>query len=352
MIENDSIIKADDVVLVTGANGFIGSRVVDALLKYGFRRIRCFVRPTSSMDGLNRVLGSFNSECVETVKGNLLSREDCNVAAKGVRVIYHLAANTAGGSFPNAFMNSVVTARNLMDAALKYKSLKRFVNVSSFTVYSNWKARPGSLLDENAEVEFKTQERGDAYCYAKVEQEKIVMEYGRVHDLRYVILRPGAVFGPGSKGLTSRVGLGTFGVYLHLGGSNRIPFTYVDNCADAIVLAGLKPGIDGEIFNIVDDNLPSSRMFLRMYKKNTRNFRSIYLPKKVSYLLCYLWEWYSNWSANQVPPLFNRRRWASEWKGNRYSNEKLKKLVGWEPRVPFDEAAKRYFDCCRSRGIR
>src|SRR5438874_10347596 len=56
--------------------------------------------------------------------------------------------------------------------------------------------------------------------------------------------------------------------YTTLFRSNTIPLTYVDNCADAIVLAGLKPGVDGEVFNVVDDDLPSSRRFLRLYKQN------------------------------------------------------------------------------------
>ena len=55
-----------------------------------------------------------------------------------------------------------------------------------------------------------------------------------------------------------------------MGGSNTIPFTYVDNCAEAIVLAGLVKGVDGEALNIVDDDLPSSREFLRLYKNNVR----------------------------------------------------------------------------------
>ena len=85
-----------------------------------------------------------------------------------------------------------------------------------------------------------------------------------------MIVRPGVVYGPGNKGITGRVGLGTFGLFLHLGGSNEIPLTYVDNCADAIVLAGIKGGVDGEVFNVVDDDLPTSRKFLRLYKKNVR----------------------------------------------------------------------------------
>jgi nucleoside-diphosphate-sugar epimerase len=119
--------------------------------------------------------------------------------------------------------------------------------------------------------------------------------------------------------------------------------SYVENCADAIVLAGIKKGVDGQVFNVVDDNLPTSRAFLRLYRENVEHFQSIFLPKSLSYLLSCLWEWYSGWSKGQLPPVFNRRRWASDWKGNTYSNEKLKRLLGWTPKVPFDEAARRFF---------
>ena len=75
---------------------------------------------------------------------------------------------------------------------------------------------------------------------------------------------------PAKQRIHGRIGMDTFGVFVHLGGSNPIPFTFVDNCADAIALAGLKPGVDGEVFNVVDDDLPSSRQFLRMYKTGSQ----------------------------------------------------------------------------------
>ena len=77
-------------------------------------------------------------------------------------------------------------------------------------------------------------------------------------SLPYVIIRPGAVFGPGKSAITGRVGINTFGFFIHLGGGNVLPLTYVDNCAEAIVMAGIKPGIEGEVFNVVDDDLPTS----------------------------------------------------------------------------------------------
>ena len=61
------------------------------------------------------------------------------------------------------------------------------------------------------------------------------------------------------------MGIDTFGFFIHLGGSNQLPLTDVDNCAEAVVLAGLKPGVDGEIFNVVDDDLhlTSAGLFYR-----------------------------------------------------------------------------------------
>ena len=118
------------------------------------------------------------------------------------------------------------------------------------------------------------------------------------------------------------------GCFCILGGSNTIPFTFVDNCADAIALAGVTPGVDGEIFNVVDDDLPSSRRFLRLYKKNVKQFASLYVPHGVSYALCWLWERYSAWSEEQLPPVFNRSRWYANWKKTRYSNQKLK--ASWD----------------------
>src|SRR5258706_11230070 len=148
-------------------------------------------------------------------------------------------------------MNSVVPTRNLLDACVQNDSLKRLVSISSFSVYTNQNKPCGQLLDESCPVEERPELRGDPYSFAKVKQDKIVTEYGKKHGVPHVIVRPGFVYGTGNEAITGRVGIATFGVFLHLGGSNSIPFTHVDNCADAIALAGLKKGIDGEVFNVV-----------------------------------------------------------------------------------------------------
>jgi nucleoside-diphosphate-sugar epimerase len=333
-------IKPDDRILITGATGFIGSRVVRNLVERGFRNLVCFVRPSSNMQRIESLLAETKNSGVSVVTGNLLSRMDCEAACKDVKLILHLAAGTGDKSFPDAFMNSVVATRNLLDASLQYGSLRRMVLVSSFAVYTN--RQRSSRLDESCPIEEHPELR-DAYCYAKVKQEQLVADYAEKHGVGYVMVRPGSVYGSDRRAITGRVGLGTFGIFLHLGGSNRIPFTHVENCADAIVLAGLVQGVDGQAFNVVDDNLPTSRQFLRRYKKHIRNFRSIYVPHLVSRTLCGLWEKYSQWSEGQLPPAFTRGRWYSEWRRTKYSNEKLKRQLGWRPRLSTEEALQRYF---------
>jgi nucleoside-diphosphate-sugar epimerase len=336
-----SIVDFDDRILVTGAAGFIGRRVVDALTRRGYRNVRCLVRRASGTSGLAR-----DRAGLDVVEGNLLSREDCRRIAKDVAVVIHLAAGTGETSFPDAFLNSVVTTRNLLDACVENGGLRRFVNVSTFAVYTNTALPRRRVLDESAPIETRPQRRADAYCYAKVKQEQIVREYGEKFGIPHVTVRPGSVYGPGRGGVPARVGLGTFGVFLHLGGSNSIPLTYVDNCADAIALAALRAGIDGEAFNVVDDDLPSSRQFLRLYKKHVQRFGSIYVPHAVSYGSCWLWQKYSAWSKGQLPPVFNLARWHTQWKRTRYTNDKLKTRVGWTPRVSMEEGLKRYFESC------
>ncbi|MCI0540291.1 MAG: NAD(P)-dependent oxidoreductase [Verrucomicrobiales bacterium] len=348
-MNNTFIVSVTDRILVTGSNGFIGAQVVKTLLEYGFANLRCFVRPSSKLETLKSVLGRcYGQREVEFVTGDLQYREDCRKAVEGASVVIHLAAGFEK-SYAGAFMNSALATRNLLDAVLEDGQVKRFVNVSSFAVYSNLGLRRGALLEESCPLEDLPQERNDAYGFGKLKQERLVREYGDKYALPYVILRPGAVFGPGNKAVSGRVGIETFGFFLHLGGSNELPLTYVDNCAEAIVLAGLKQGVDGEVLNVVDDDLLTSRQFFRAYKKAVRPRFSLGLPYAITFVFCAAWEWYSKWSKCQLPPAFNRRRCSAEWKGNRYTNRKLKAKLGWTPRVPMNRAMELFLEQFKSR---
>jgi len=343
---DEYLIQSTDKILVTGANGFIGSRVVRNLLSQGFKNIRCLVRSENSIKNLRQFEQEFGV-ALEYVYGNLLSPDVCRVAAEEAYVVYHLAV---GGdkSFPGCVMNTVVTTRNLLDAITPEGTIRRFVNVSSLAVYSNAHLKRRALLNESCPVESDLIGRHDPYAYAKAMQDDIVRQYAREKGLRYVIARPGVVFGPGKSRVPGRVGIDTFGIFLHLGHGNQMPLTYVDNCAEAIVLAGLIKGIDSEEFIIVDDNLPTSRHFLRNYKKQARRFLSVPVPYRVFYVFSLLWEKYSSWSQGQLPPAFNRKTCAAYLKGNVYSNEKAKTRLHWHPSVGMTDALTRFFASVRA----
>lgn len=330
-------------VLVTGAAGFVGSRVVTSLLLLGFEKVYCGVRRSSDLALLRSSIPKGYASRCKIIEANLLSPEECRQLTNGVELVYHLVAGR-GKSFPSCFQGSVITTRNLLDSLLEHRQLKRFVNVSSFAVYSMFKSKRDTVWNEACPLEDNLDERYDAYVYGKLKQDELVQHYQEQLGIPVSIVRPGIVFGPGKKAIPGFVGIDTFGFFMHLGGSARIPLTYVDNCADAIVLAGLLKGVEGEVFNVVDDELPTSRVFLRNYKRRVRNFVSLPVPYPVTYGLCALWEWYAKRSEGQLPPVFNRRACAFAWRGHRYSNRKLKERLGWRCRVPMQEALRRYFE--------
>src|SRR5262245_65563188 len=104
------------------------------------------------------------------VEGNLLSAEDCTTSTRDVPVIFHLAASRGDKSFPDAFMNSVVTTRNLLEASRRHHCLRRLVNVSSFAVYGRAHRPRGRLLDETCQIEDREVLRGVAFCLAMVKK--------------------------------------------------------------------------------------------------------------------------------------------------------------------------------------
>src|ERR1019366_8190002 len=129
--------------------------------------------------------------------------------------------------FSGTFLNTVVTTRNLLEAVAPQAGFKRFVNISSFAVYSNYNLGRFQTLDENCPVEDDPVGRFDPYCYGKLRQDQMAFKYGRERGVPYVIVRPGAVYGPRSRSpLHGRIGFDTFVFFIHVGGGNRIAFTY------------------------------------------------------------------------------------------------------------------------------
>jgi nucleoside-diphosphate-sugar epimerase len=330
-----------DKILVTGSNGFIGTRVVENLLARGFFNLRCFVRPASELAALRKILARFPAATgVEIMAGDLALAADCRRAAQSVSVVFHLAASLAK-TFEAAQKNSLAATRQLAEALLDVGQPGRFVLVSSLSVYSNVAMPRGAVLDENSPLETEPEKRLDPYAYGKLGQEEILRELGSRRRLPFVILRPGTVFGPGSRELTGRLGRRASRLFVLVSGGNQLPLTFVDNCADAIVTAGLKPGVDGEAFNVVDDELMTSREFMRAYRSRVGGLIVVPVPYFAMHCVCAACD-VARKFVKKVPRVLNRRRGAAEWRGNRFTNRKLRERTGWQPPVPMAQAMERF----------
>jgi nucleoside-diphosphate-sugar epimerase len=237
------------------------------------------------------------------------------------------------------FLNSVIPTRRLIEASLA-ADVRRFVLVSSFGVYGAAELKSGSLVDESTPVD-RTPHRRDPYSYSKVVQEQVAWEACRQGGLPLVVVRPGVIIGPGRGALSSRIGLQLGPLLIRMGGGQTLPYVFVDNCSAAIRQAGLIEGIDGEAFNVLDDELPTGKQILRMYRQAGHRQRSLWIPRPCIQPLAGLYEWYHRFSRGQLPAVITRYKTASMWKSLRFTNQKAKSRLRWSPNVRFEEAFRR-----------
>lgn len=334
-------------VLVTGSNGFLGTALVERLLAHGQTDLRCFVRAGSDRARLEAVLRRHEAEQAEVFVGSLASVETAREALAGVDTVYHLAA-AMRGSAADMFLSSVVASKNLLEAVIQMARPSKIVLVSSFGVYGVAQLPRGALVDESTPLENKP-ERRDIYSYSKLRQEQLFWDYQREHDLALVVLRPGVIYGPGGGGLSARIGVALPGVFLFLGGSNPLPLSYVDNCAEALVVAGRAANAVCEIYNVHDDDLPSCRQYFARYQREVGRVRSLPVPYPMLLAGSWLVERYHAYSQGQLPAIFTPHKTRSSWGGNRFSNDKLKAL-GWQQLVSTEEGMRRTFEALRLGG--
>ncbi|WP_437636686.1 NAD(P)-dependent oxidoreductase [Sorangium sp. So ce315] len=332
-------------VLVTGSNGFLGSALVDRLLAHGETDIRCLVRPASNRARLEEI-EKRRGAALEVAVGSLATKEAAEHAVEGVDVIYHVAA-AMGGAPADMFLNTVVASKNLLEALVHTGRSPRVILVSSFGVYGVADLPRGYIVDENTPLESRPAQR-DLYSQAKLRQEKLFWEYQARYGFPLTVVRPGVIYGPGGNAFSGRVGMSLFGVFLHLGGRNILPLTYVDNCAEAIAIAGRSEVAKGQVYNVHDDDLPTADVYLARYKREVKPIRSVSVPYFALTGISKLVERYHAHSKGQLPAVFTPYKTATSWKGNRFDNTKLKAL-GWKQLVSTEEGLQRTFAYLRER---
>jgi nucleoside-diphosphate-sugar epimerase len=168
-------------VLITGATGFIGSHLVDELLKRNYN-IKCLVRKTSNLRWLE-------GKPVEYIYGGLFDNKAISGALKDVDYVYHIAGVTFAKKKEEYFRGNSEATKNFIEVCYKTNpNLKRFLFVSSQTTVgpSPDKEHP---VDENTLYHPIT-----TYGRSKMEAEKAVLEY--FDKMKCTVVRAPAVYGP------------------------------------------------------------------------------------------------------------------------------------------------------------
>lgn len=334
-------------ILVTGANGFLGSALVERLLVHGEVDLRCFVRQQIMPSRIAGWAERFPSARVEIFVGDLRSREVTQSALIDVNVVYHLAAGI-GGSAADMFLDTVVGSKNLLEGLHSNRSA-RVILVSTFGVYGAAGLPAGAMIDETTPLE-NCPDRRDLYSHTKLRQELLFREYRDKYGFPLVVLRPGVIYGPGGRAMSTRVGIPLPGLFLFMGRNNLLPLTYVDNCAEAIVIAGGNAGDEGEAYNVVDDDAPTAKEFFRLYRQHVDRIKYLALPYCATQLLSTLIERYNRHSKGQLPAILTPYKSAYLWKGNTFDNRKLKG-IGWKQIVSTEEGLTRFFSYLRETRV-
>ncbi len=322
-------------ILITGATGFLGRYVVRAALAAG-HRVTATYRSEDSRTGS----GLAGLQGLSWVRVDLQNPEQIDAALAGIDTVIHLAARMAGGA--TAMRGDTVDATRQLIQAMGRSRVGRLVLVSSLAVYDYQAPAEHATLDETTPLEPEPGQR-DVYCAVKLEQEALARSLCEAMGIGLTVLRPGAIIGPGHV-WTSRIGVGLpAGFWLMIGGHAPLPLTYVGNCAEAIVL-GVGPAAVGQTLNIIDDDQPTQREFLKqLLGAGGSPPRTVTLPwpvvravvgavSRVNSGLC--------GGRLPLPGIVSPRRLAARVKPMNYSNARIKQALGWTPRVPVRDAIR------------
>lgn len=319
-------------VLVTGANGFLGTRVVRALAGRG-HEIRALVRPSKSP------LADWSSLRVEVVRGDLRRRRDLAPILENVDAIVHLAAAVTGDD-ETQFLNTVVATENLLHAA-QVAGIDRFILCSSFSVY-DWQRSP-RLIDEESPLEAELYSR-DGYAVAKTWQERLVRRHAAKHNWQLTVLRPGFIWSPDAD-VPAAVGHSFGRCHVVFGGQRPLPLTHVENCADCFAAAVDSPAAVGETFNVVDPESATAWKFMGRYLRENQvpGFR-LYVPHIFGLALAVTATKFFRLLLGptaKLPGVLVPIRFQARFRPLRFTAAKAQSLLNWRPQVSFDQAWQR-----------
>lgn len=228
-------------ILVTGATGFIGARIVDALLRDPNRKLFFTGRSTPKENNLVKQGAQF-------FQGDLADAEFCQKSTEGIDTIVH-CAGMAGtwGAYQSYYRANVLATKNLL-AAARANGANKFINISSPSIYFQFEDQL-DLLESYRPAKFS-----NAYAQTKWEAEQLVQQ-AHGNDFHAVSLRPRSVIGAGDQNVLPRlIRLKQTGNLVQIGrGDNVVDITTIGNLIAAVRLCMTAPAAAlGQVYNITN----------------------------------------------------------------------------------------------------
>lgn len=306
-------------VLVTGASGYVGTKVVRALVRGGYW-VRALVRPTSNVERLKQ-LG------VEIFLGDVRSFEDVNEAAAGMDFVAHLAAGVQG-SQQSIVDSCVCGARNVARAA-SLQRVRRVLYMSSLSVYDFTRLRDGQEITAESALESDPESRG-AYSIGKRLAEDVALSQLSSQGPAWTILRPSLIVG-GGRDLIAPLGTSLGNTVLCMSSRRKyLALVHVEDVAMAVVKILQNDNTSRQVYTISDpEDLTVAGYIKRLRQGRHRDLRVIYIPYAVTHGGMLLAR-----AARKLTgfgPALTKRRLLSVYRSYRCDSAPLFHDLGWQP---------------------
>jgi UDP-glucose 4-epimerase len=247
-----------DLTLVTGATGFIGRRLVDALRQRDVA-VRALTRDAEKARTL------WPGDTVTITHADFGETQTIGDACDDVQTVFHLAghahAEDEGVPAADTLHERITVAgtRALIDGAVR-TGVRRVVFISSVKAMGEGRSE---CLDESSETGPTS-----AYGRAKREAERIVLEAGERHNFHACVLRLPLVYGPGVKGnllrMMKAIEHGRFPPIPETGNSRSL--VHVDDVVQAALLVADDPRANGQVYIVTDDRVYSTRQIYSLMR--------------------------------------------------------------------------------------
>jgi len=316
------------VSLVTGASGFVGQAIVRRLLGDG-ETVRALTLPGDRRLPELRALGI--ADRLQVIEADVTSAGAVDPYLAGVTRVFHTAA-LVHGWHPWARYRAVnVGGTQHVARAAGAHGVARFVHVSTSDVFGI--PRTDELIDESAPY----RPWNEPYPDTKIEAERWLWQFHRDSGLPLSVIYPCWVYGPGDQAFfPSLADAIDDGVMFFWHRRTRLFWAYIDNLADAIVLAGTHPAAVGNGYLVHDgDGGPTlQEVCARIAGVIGKRPPTLHLPYAVAFGAAAIAQMIWRVLRLRGAPLLltnDVKSFGTQW---RISNAKLRRDLGWTPRVP------------------